>query len=675
MNVLNQLDSESSSDSDGNAMEDRVAVEDGGHSENKSDQVTNISSQAVSIESDSSMRSGNSSVSLLSVLKAPNMSELSRKRKVTKNPPTGKRRARSSCPSNPKGIKPQQRVKEYPTEPFIVSSSKLFCQGCREELPLKKSSISYHIKSTKHSDGKKRLEQRKVKDKDIAESLRKYNEEVHARGETLPEQQQVFRVKVVKTFLQADVPLSKVGHFRELLEETGHRLTDRRHLFDLIPFILEEEKQNIKLSIQGKWLSVIFDGTSHCGEALAILVRYIDDSWNVQQQLLCIRLLSKSLTGEEIAHELIQELSINYSISTDHLIAAMRDRASVNGVAMRTVKIVYPKIFDVGCFSHTIDRVGEHFNIPNLTEFVTNWLTLFSHSIKAKFLWKQRTGQTMASYSATRWWSKWELMKQMMVQFGEIEPFLNHNTDLGPSSRPRLLAILTNPEKLKHLKLELASVIDWGEVFVKATYNLEGDGPLALTCYEEVQRVVAAIRVAHTPNTEAIIRTISTQTSVQQRLRIYAKNCVQKALEYFQHQLESSLQVPMSAFKAVQIFNPHKLATLKPDVSHVNSLRVIPAFEDSELERLKAELPTYIAKADGISSDLSALEWWKLNSMDLPSWSHGVKKVLAIQPSSAAAERVFSLLNTGFGDLQDNALRDYIEASVMLRFNHNQQDM
>ena len=243
MNVLNQLDSESSSDSDGNAMEDRVAVEDGGHSENESDQVTNISSQAVSIESDSSMRSGNSSVSLLSVLKAPNMSELSRKRKVMKNPPTGKRRARSSCPSNPKGIKPQQRVKEYPTEPFIVSSSKLFCQGCREELPLKKSSISYHIKSTKHSDGKKRLEQQKVKDKDIAESLRKYNEEVHARGETLPEQQQVFRVKVVKTFLQAGVPLSKVGHFRELLEETGHRLTDRRHLFDLIPFILEEKSR------------------------------------------------------------------------------------------------------------------------------------------------------------------------------------------------------------------------------------------------------------------------------------------------------------------------------------------------------------------------------------------------------------------------------------------------
>ena len=225
-----------------------------------------------------------------------------------------------------------------------------------------------------------------MKDQDIAQSLRKYNDEIHARGETLPEHQQVFRVKVVKTFLLAGVPLSKAVDFCELLEETGYRLTDRRHLFDLILFILAEEKPHIKLSIQGIYLNVIFDGTSHCGKALAILVRYIDDLWNAQQQLLCMQMLSKPLTGEEIAHDLIQVLSDNYSISSEHLIAAMRDRASVNSLAMKTVKIVYPKIFDIGCFSHTIDRVGEHFNIPTLTEFVTNLLSLFSHSYKANYI-------------------------------------------------------------------------------------------------------------------------------------------------------------------------------------------------------------------------------------------------------------------------------------------------
>ena len=125
INVLNQLDPESSSDSNGNPMEDIVAIEDSDHSEHESDGVTD---QGISIESDST-RTGNSSVFLLSVLKAPDMSELSRKQKIMKNPPNGKRRSCSSCQNNPKGIKPQQRVKECPTEPFIVSSGKLFAMG------------------------------------------------------------------------------------------------------------------------------------------------------------------------------------------------------------------------------------------------------------------------------------------------------------------------------------------------------------------------------------------------------------------------------------------------------------------------------------------------------------------------------------------------------------------
>ena len=124
---------------------------------------------------------------------------------------------------------------------------------------------------------------------------------------------------------------------------------------------------------------------------------------------------------------------------------------------MRTLKIVYPNVIDIGCFSHAFDRVGEHFKIPILTEFISYWLALFSHNIKAKFLWNQQTGKAMTSYSATRWWSKWEIFKQIMLQFGDIEPFLSKHTDLGPSSRPKLLAILTDHEKLKHLKLKLHS--------------------------------------------------------------------------------------------------------------------------------------------------------------------------------------------------------------------------
>ena len=50
-----------------------------------------------------------------------------------------------------------ERLKSYPTEPFTMSNKKRFCSGCREELPLKKSTIELHMKSVKHASGKERL--------------------------------------------------------------------------------------------------------------------------------------------------------------------------------------------------------------------------------------------------------------------------------------------------------------------------------------------------------------------------------------------------------------------------------------------------------------------------------------------------------------------------------------
>ena len=38
------------------------------------------------------------------------------------------------------------------------------------------------------------------------------------------------------------------------------------------------------------------------------------------------------MTGEEIARELINVLSVEYGISSDRVLASMRDRASANGV-------------------------------------------------------------------------------------------------------------------------------------------------------------------------------------------------------------------------------------------------------------------------------------------------------------------------------------------------------
>lgn len=109
----------------------------------------------------------------------------------------------------------------------------------------------------------------------------------------------------------------------------------------------------------------------------------------------------------------------------------MRDGASVNNVAIRVLSIIYPKIMDVRCFSHTLDLVGEKFKTPILSSFASYWLSLFSHSPRTKALWKEHTGKPMASCSPTRWWSRWKLLHQIMVQFGHIEPFWSTYQEIG----------------------------------------------------------------------------------------------------------------------------------------------------------------------------------------------------------------------------------------------------
>ena len=77
--------------------------------------------------------------------------------------------------------------------------------------------------------------------------------------------------------------------------------------------------------------------------------------------------------------------SVSYRIPSYHLLAAMRDRASVIKVAIKTLMIVYPKLVNVGCFSHTFNHVGEKFCTPTLTKFIVSWTNLFSYSPKGTY--------------------------------------------------------------------------------------------------------------------------------------------------------------------------------------------------------------------------------------------------------------------------------------------------
>ena len=76
--------------------------------------------------------------------------------------------------------------------------------------------------------------------------------------------------------------------------------------------------------------------------------------------------------------------------------------------------LMYPEALDIRCISHTLNLVGDKFKVPHIS---TLWISYFSHSSKLKALWKAQTGRSIATYSQTRWWSRWEVMNQAFLMF------------------------------------------------------------------------------------------------------------------------------------------------------------------------------------------------------------------------------------------------------------------
>ena len=155
-----------------------------------------------------------------------------------------------------------------------------------------------------------------------------------------------------------------------------------------------------------------------------------------------------------------------------------------------------------------MDHVGEKFNVRVLKEFTSAWINLFSRSPKNKLAWKTMTGIAVRTFSETRWWSRWEVMKQAHDLFGDVENFIQ-TADLSPAAKTKLQHIFNNQSTKSQLMVELAVTVDAGEPFVKATYYLEGDGPLVFFCYEKIMELKASVSTAFYPNTTAIINKLA----------------------------------------------------------------------------------------------------------------------------------------------------------------------
>ena len=154
-----------------------------------------------------------------------------------------------------------------------------------------------------------------------------------------------------------------------------------------------------------------------------------------------------------------------------------------------------------------------------------------------------------------------------------------------------------------NLKLELAGTIDVGEHFVKATYFLEGNGPLVFTCYEKLSTVSQLCQAPCFLNVCAIAAAISEEDPCQNvtALERSAKACFEPAITWFLRKFNVDLYDVVVAYKTARIFCLGRIQWLKPTNALVESLSAFPFLDsNTAIDGLRAELPAYLAAAEDV---------------------------------------------------------------------------
>lgn len=136
--------------------------------------------------------------------------------------------------------------------------------------------------------------------------------------------------------------------------------------------------------------------------------------------------------------------------------------------------------------------------------------------------------------------------------------------------------VLSDPESLLKLKLELAIAIDVGEHFVKATYYLEGDGPLVFSCYKKLQAAAEACQAPHFANVRAVAAVIANADRNQSAatLEQRALTCVQPLIQWFLRKFHMDLIEAVAAFKAAKVMCPVTVRWLRPTRATVEALSI-----------------------------------------------------------------------------------------------------
>lgn len=215
--------------------------------------------------------------------------------------------------------------------------------------------------------------------------------------QNVPRETHVYRWRVVESFLYAGIACSKIEMLRPLLEREGHTLTSRSHLESLyIPQIEAREVKRLTAEMKDKHFTLVFDGTTRLGEAIALVTRCITNDFNIQMRLIAFKTTKVHLNGDALFRLIVTTLQRDLGLDLDLCIGFARDSCPTNHDALQRCAPLAPNAVAMLCFvllSRTLHNLGKHLGFSVLDEFMTSCLQLVPRPGAAKLRWETILGK------------------------------------------------------------------------------------------------------------------------------------------------------------------------------------------------------------------------------------------------------------------------------------------
>jgi hypothetical protein len=382
-----------------------------------------------------------------------------------------------------------ERLKEFPNQSLredkVVGS--LHCSACSKTVTNSSHSIKQHIGTAMHRANLVKQNKRNKQDGEIKDLVTDYYQQNPSeRLASVPIDVQLERFRVVETLMGNGITISTADGLRPLLERAGMSIGSSSNLRQYIPKVIDVEHSRIKQDVTDEYLGLSLDSTRRQGDAVNVTARYCSADFKIHYRLVLFVTAEKHLNGLDSARLLTQLLLSKYGIDISKVVAFMRDSVASNSVALRGLLGTFSAAADILCLPHTLNHVGEHFNLSTLDAFLTPFIGLICVPGAAKVLWKQMTGESPVGFSQTRWYCKAEIAMQIATHFNQLGSVLTalSSDGIGDATTAKMKQIYS--EKRAQLALECAAMLDMRSL-VSTTYELEGDRLELLLAYGRVE--------------------------------------------------------------------------------------------------------------------------------------------------------------------------------------------